>query len=233
MKKKLSMLAALALCTTIGGVYAAWVYPKNTIPSGYGVANLGITGVDYEGQAGSISVVGTNTGIVIDDINEKDYVTAMSYNAEGYFTVTFTPSADAMETVKDGMDIKWYVGLSNGSAPMSVEDFTYQFGTEEAKQIFTAINSTPVEVKQTDTIEVEVDDGNGGTTTQQVPVITAVDSNTDGKTDYYTFTISMEQVVSKLILNGIVLSTEDRYTTYLNALKNGYIHVHAEVVSDT
>ena len=57
MKKKLSMLAALALCTTIGGVYAAWIYSTDSIPSGYGVSNLAIAGVDYEGNAGSISVV--------------------------------------------------------------------------------------------------------------------------------------------------------------------------------
>ncbi len=226
MKKKLSMLAALALCTTIGGVYATWVYSTNSIPSGYGVANLGIAGVDYVGNAGSISVVGTNTEIKIDDpTNGSDHLTKMTYNPEGFFTVTFTPSATAGETVKDGMDIKWHVGLSNGTEPMSVANFTYEFKEETALQIFTSIDSTPVEVKQTDYVL----DANGDPT--DVHVITVVEK--DGVKSY-TFTISMKDVASKLVLNETIkLQSEDRYKAYLTALQKGYIHVHAEVVSGT
>ena len=226
MKKKLSMLAALALCTTIGGVYATWVYSTNSIPSGYGVANLGIAGVDYVGNAGSISVVGTNTEIKIDDpTNGVDFLTKMSYNTAGYFTVTFTPSSTATEDVKDGMDIQWYVGLSSGTAPMSVDSFTYKFKDEAALKIFNAVDSTPVLVSQTD----KVLDENGDPT--DVPVITV--GGTEGARTY-TFTISMKDVVSKLTLNETIeLKSEDRYTAYLTALQKGYIHVHAEVVSGT
>ena len=207
------MLAALALCTTIGGVYAAWVYPTNTVPSGYGVSSLDITGVDYEGQAGSISVVGTNTGIMIDDLDTKDYKPEFKYDSTGYFTVTFTPAVDAMETVKDGMDIEWHVGLSNGTSPVAANECLYTFGGE-SKQIFSTINSTAVKVT--------------------VSNMTPVDSNSDDVTDYYTFTISMADVVSKLTLNEtIILSTEDRYNAYYNALTGKVIHVHAEVVSGT
>lgn len=216
MKKKLSMLAALALCTTIGGVYATWVYSTNSIPSGYGVANLGIAGVDYVGNAGSISVVGTNTEIKIDDpTNGVDFLTKMSYNTAGYFTVTFTPSSTATEDVKDGMNIQWYVGLSNGTAPMAVNSFTYQFKEETPLQIFSSINSTPVVVQQANMTPVDTDDA-------------------DTLPNYYTFTISMQDVVSKITLNETIeLKSEDRYTAYLTALQKGYIHVHAEVVSGT
>ena len=216
MKKKLSMLAALALCTTIGGVYATWVYSTNSIPSGYGVANLGITGVDYVGNAGSISVVGTNTDIKIDDpTNGVDFLTKMTYNVAGFFTVTFTPSDTATEAVKDGMNIQWYVGLSNGTAPMAVNSFTYQFKEETPLQIFSSINSTPVVVQQANMTPVDTDDA-------------------DTLPNYYTFTISMQDVVSKITLNETIkLSSEERYQAYLLALQKGYIHVHAEVVPGT
>lgn len=205
---------ALALCTTVGGVYAAWVYSTDSIPSGYGVSNLGITGVDYVGNAGSISVVGTNTEIKIDDpTNGVAYLTKMTFDDQGYFTVTFTPSETAAESVKDGMDVKWYVGLSDGKNPMSVDNFLYTFEEETPQKIFTTIDSEKVLVEQAH--------------------MTSVDSDDDGIVDYYTFTIPMTAVVGKLALAEIELKSEDRYTAYLTALKNGYIHVHAEVVDNT
>ncbi len=213
MKKKLSMLMALALCTTVGGVYAAWVYSTDSIPSGYGVSNLGITGVDYVGNSGSISVVGTNTEIKIDDPTNA-HLTKMTFDDQGYFTVTFTPSETASESVKDGMDVKWYVGLSDGKNPMSVDNFLYTFEEEPPQKIFTTIHSEKVLVKQADMTPVDSDDD-------------------DDIVDYYTFTIPMTDVVGKLELAEIELKSEDRYTAYLTALKNGYIHVHAEVVDNT
>ncbi len=207
MKKKLSVLAALALVTTIGGVYATWVYSKDNISSGYGVSNLAIAGVDYVGDAGSVSVVGTHTEIKIDDpTNGSAYITEMTYDDTGYFTVTFTPSISAKEDIKDGMDIEWYVGLSDGADPLAIEDFVYTFGGGEDQQIFTSIDSTKVLVEQEDMTV------SGGA---------------------YTFTITMKDVVDKLVLADIKLDSYDKYTAYLNALKLGFIHVHAEVVSGT
>lgn len=209
--KKLSIVAALALCTTIGGVYAAWVYHGSNA-SGYGIANLAITGVEYKGQAGTVLVKGSNTEIKIDDpTNGEAHVTKLTYNEQGEFTVTFSPVEDAKDSVLDGMDIQWYVGLSTGTAQIAVKDFKYEFDDIEY-QIFDSIDSDPVVVTMASGKITK-----GGT--ESAPT--------------YTFTIPMSEVVAKLTLEDNVLETEDEYNAYFNALKMCVLHVHAEVVPNT
>ena len=129
----------------------------------------------------------------------------MDYNDQGYFIVTFTPSETAAESVKDGMNIEWYVGLSDGKNPLALDAYQYTFGGTSTN-IIEAIDSTAVLVEI-----AGMENANG----------------------VYTFTIDMDDVVSKITLSSIKLDSKDKYDVYLTALKNGFIHVHAEVVENT
>jgi len=50
MKKKLGLLATLAMCVTVGGVYAAWNYAGESADPGWGEKNLSITQAPLTGK---------------------------------------------------------------------------------------------------------------------------------------------------------------------------------------
>ena len=100
MKKGLSIVAALASVVTIGGVYATWTYADEAADIASSSLAHSLTGTEFEGKVGNISVVSDGTRIVFDDTDDN-------YVAEFFFlngiqdvpevkaTITFTPNAGA------------------------------------------------------------------------------------------------------------------------------------------
>ena len=68
--KKLTILVALLLCVTIGGVYAAWVYPGQSLGSLADVpAAKEMVDATFEGASGAYSIESNTMHIAIDDTN--------------------------------------------------------------------------------------------------------------------------------------------------------------------
>ncbi|MBQ7324039.1 MAG: hypothetical protein IJW96_05700, partial [Clostridia bacterium] len=94
MKKRLSVLASLALCVTVGGVYATWIYATQEVPTAYATMGVTLTGTSQGGQAGTLTIAGTNVDLTIDDVatDTELHKATLVYDTTGYFTITFTPN---------------------------------------------------------------------------------------------------------------------------------------------
>ncbi len=102
--KKLSILIALVLCATIGGVYAAWTYAgTDDIADAYSEAKITITDAELSGANGTYAIT-SNLVLTVDQADENHYAKLVfaSNNSDPIFLkVTFTPSANAPDSVKE------------------------------------------------------------------------------------------------------------------------------------
>ena len=94
--KKLGLLATLAMCVTIGGVYAAWNYADTTTFVDRETVSIGLTAAgSVTGE--SLEITHNSLKFLIDDTNgDKKGDTVV---AEGEITVTYTAVANNFETV--------------------------------------------------------------------------------------------------------------------------------------
>lgn len=92
--KKLGIVAALALATTVGGVYAAWQYAGESAASDVsGTKDITITQGELKGQSGKLNLT-LPTSLKID--NMGGYVPGWSdTDCAGNLTITFTPEEGA------------------------------------------------------------------------------------------------------------------------------------------
>ena len=147
--KKLSILVALILCVTIGGVYATWNYAQGNVSSTTKYFDAGTTITDkvVDTAKGTITVDTTNLKITIDD-SDNDFYGEMTI--EGYVTVTFTPNTGADATVAtNGIALQYALGESGhvyGEGKIFTIDSTVQtlgtgksftIGANELEQLIT------------------------------------------------------------------------------------------------
>ena len=107
MMKKLSLLVAICLLVTVGGVYATWNYAQGQVVTrnDYLDGETKITDKVVTTAKGIISIDTTGASIVIDDANNDFYG---ELTVEGKVKVTFTPNDGADETIRDnGIRIKY------------------------------------------------------------------------------------------------------------------------------
>lgn len=102
--KKLSVLIAIMLCVTIGGVYATWSYAgTDDIADAYAEAKVTITDAELTGANGTYKIE-SNLVLTVDQANEKHEAKLVfsSNNSDAIFLkVTFTPAANAPKTIKE------------------------------------------------------------------------------------------------------------------------------------
>ena len=99
--KKLSLLIALMLCITIGGVYATWTYTQTTDVADESVgAAMNLTGVAYAGSYGTYEINRSTLALTIDPKAGTTHNTALQ--VAGEIVVTFTPSNVAPVEIKEG-----------------------------------------------------------------------------------------------------------------------------------
>lgn len=213
MKKKLSMLAAMALCVTVGGVYATWIYATDAVPTAYATMGVTMTGTSAGGKAGELKIEGKDVDLEIDDNADDAYVhkaTLVAKNLDGYFTITFTPNKNAESDIQDGVDLQWSVGIYNVDTAQAVTpvankatwDYTYKTTTTN---IFT-VDTTPEDIKAT---------AMTGYGTPGGP---------------FTYTLEIEEVLGKITLNNaLYLTTIEQYNAASAALAKMLFHVHVEV----
>lgn len=198
--KKMSILASLALCVTIGGVYAAWNYADKNVSTTYAAMGVSVTGVTSQSEKGTLQAVGTNVALQIDDVaNTKLHTTEFVYDANGYFTVTFTANANApVDVLEKGIDLKWYIGLAT-TANLPADYTTVEY---ESQDIYT-ISSQEVQITQTPTREVKPDG-----------------------TVVFTYQVPMTAVMQKITLTEIVLDTQAAHDAYSQIVNQYLFHFH-------
>ena len=102
--KKLSILIALMLLVTVGGVYATWSYAgTNDIADAFAEAKVTIADAELTGANG-VYRIESNLVLTVDQANddhEAKLVFAPNNDQPIYLKVTFTPAANAPQTIKD------------------------------------------------------------------------------------------------------------------------------------
>ncbi|MBE7092339.1 MAG: hypothetical protein E7365_04095 [Clostridiales bacterium] len=102
--KKLSLLIALCMLLTIGGVYATWSYVGSTdIIDAFAESKVTIADAVIEGTYG-IYKIDSNLVLTVDQANdnhEAELVFGSNNDQPVYLTVTFTPSVNAPKAIKD------------------------------------------------------------------------------------------------------------------------------------
>lgn len=99
MMKKLSLLMALILLVTVGGVYATWNYAQGDVTSTQAFVLPKMETVVTEGSKGTIAVDTSGMTIKVDDLDTDSVIHKPALVMDGKITVTFTPAVGADETV--------------------------------------------------------------------------------------------------------------------------------------
>lgn len=194
--KKFSILIAILLCVTIGGVYAAWMFADSTDAAlKTQTVSLGLT-EDVDAGAYGVytltpsvddAVAGTEAfALLIDDIDDSIIHNAVLVG-KGTLTITFTPNESAIEDVREGATpTYWCIKAGDDIANWKYDD----------KAIFTSLDDT-------------------------WKTIDGVDSNNwvksaDGKS--FTYIITGETIANMLTLNNFTLETKAAYNAFTTAL---------------
>jgi len=114
--KKLSLLIALCMLLTIGGVYATWSYVGSTdIIDAFAESKVTITDAVIEGTYG-IYKIDSNLVLTVDQANdnhEAELVFGSNNDQPVYLTVTFTPSVNAPKAIKENAVVsELYFGVT-------------------------------------------------------------------------------------------------------------------------
>jgi hypothetical protein len=108
--KKISILIALALILTIGGVYATWNYAQGDVESVELDAVVSLTDKVVDTPKGEIAVDMSGLSIAIDDAN-NDYVAELVI--DGDIDITFTASDIAPADVKaNGLKMQYTIAVN-------------------------------------------------------------------------------------------------------------------------
>lgn len=95
-KKKVGILATLALCVTVGGVYATWNYTQGTAVETHATITTKLAAAEISTEAiGSLKVTAVG-GIKIDDAN-NDYIADVTFDGATYFIVNLENPADGVD----------------------------------------------------------------------------------------------------------------------------------------
>lgn len=86
--KKLTLLIALILCVTIGGVYATWLYPGQTVAPLSTSLSHEMAGVEFTGSSGSYAATANSLVINIDQESTDSFNAVLAFG--GSVTITFT-----------------------------------------------------------------------------------------------------------------------------------------------
>lgn len=113
--KRLSVLIAMILCVTIGGVYATWTYTQNTDIADEQIhMTMNLTDVAYSGSYGTYKIDTSALKMNIDPKAGTTHDTALYIT--GQIVITFTPNSVAPETVKEnGVASTFQLTLTNNN----------------------------------------------------------------------------------------------------------------------
>ena len=202
--KKLSLLIALCMLISIGGVYATWVYTDAAMAPGHHHFGLNMAGVTSDVSKGSILVLtaaeGTSTlKISIDDVDERDY------KAEAVITgtvdVIFVPNASASQNILDnGVELQVQV----------VQHTPVQYNS---KNLFTIKDHDPIAIGK----------GTKITATNAGTLLSGVDLTQYIGGFYYQLTATQLDLNNIVTIDNVYLPAKSDYDKMEAALVSGAI----------
>lgn len=128
--KKFTILVALILCVTIGGVYATWTYQGGEVQQLHQHFNVYMGAMDNDEAKGVLKTVMNALSIKLDDANNDYKAEAV---VEGYIEFVFTPKKNASDTVREqGIDLTFALEQTNPAfAFEGTNVFTITDGTSD------------------------------------------------------------------------------------------------------
>lgn len=140
--KKLSLIVAMAVILTIGGVFATWTYSGSSVDSQTANAGISITTATTDStKAGTITAT-SDVAFSIDN-ETGDYKTKID-DATGKVTVNFDAAELATDAVKDGVKLQWSVSISGTKS--QYEGTTLLTVSDTSKTAIFVEEGTPVEI---------------------------------------------------------------------------------------
>lgn len=136
--KSLSLLIALALCITIGGVYAAWIYAEAPLTAVHGhIGSFGLTNAEVNHSKGTITVNASGAHLTIDQTAENDYSAKLVPTGE--IVVTLNPSSEFLYANPDLTEFAMnYKLVTTNTAPLA---FTCTNGNSQ-QTLFSKFDTT-------------------------------------------------------------------------------------------
>ena len=188
--KRISLLIALAVCVTIGGVYATWNYSSQNAVNDEPI-NLSVSLTNYnagENAKGSLQLLEEGVDIFIDD-TDNNYIAELVMS--GRLVVLFVPYSQAEEAKQDGIDVQFTLSS------------TLKYGTED---IF-SIGTTASEVIMTKI-----------TTENATTVVSGQDLTQYIADDAFVGVVEASQLDAKIDINTFELDSLDLYHEFQDAL---------------
>ena len=191
--KKLSILVALLLCITIGGVYATWIFAGDTIMSQTDPFVNKMGDVDTTTSAGTYHFVNNTINIVVEPESDSSYKAAVEWT--GSVTLQFA----ANDTISEAPLAKAL------NAVITIEAVDILNGTygEEGAQIYFLDSSFKIELSEqnwthdesTNTYSCEI------TAAQLENSVTIGDFTIDTYDEYRAFKLAQDVVKFKFRVN--------------------------------
>lgn len=190
--KRLSVVLALVLCVTIGGVFANWIYAgTNATNLHHHMANIVLSDVNSETKIGTYSVVQGDDTIKIKIDQKNSTIGSLDYHTTivvtGSMTITFTPNA---LYTGGAPTAKFTLASEKDVSTLKFSDVAYG-GELDNKEIFSKFDKT-----------TETD-------------LTFTDADSDG---IYEATITADQIKSLITVNEFLLPTETAYNAFATVL---------------
>ena len=153
--KKFTMLVALILCVTIGGVYATWTYQTGTAERLHQHFTVYMGAVESDAAKGILRTVQPALAIRIDDEQgNNDHVGEAVIT--GYYEFVFQPSANANEdVVANGIKLQYNLEQTSpaiqfdGKDVFTVSTGTNLIGTDGTGVLITTDNATTLSAHNT------------------------------------------------------------------------------------
>ena len=137
--KKFSLLIALCILLSIGGVYATWIYSGNQIDAQTSPFVSKMGGLDHEGNSGSYTFTENSLEFAVEPDSQDTKITTLVWT-EGTIKVVFTPKGD----INDSM-----LGKAL-NATLTVELASSTAGTYNGSDIYTLDPDFKVALTDTD-----------------------------------------------------------------------------------
>lgn len=141
--KKFTMLVALILCVTIGGVYATWTYQGGEVQPLHQHFTVYMGAVDNDEAKGVLKTVTNALNIRLDDADNNYLAEAV---LAGYLEFVFTPKSNASDDVREnGVELTFTLEQTNPALQFEGKDvFTITNGAGDLGKgtLITAGNTT-------------------------------------------------------------------------------------------
>lgn len=137
--KKFSILIALCILLTVGGVYATWIYSGNQIDAQTEPFVSKMGGIDHEGNSGSYSFTENSLDFAVEPDSQDTKITTIVWGT-GSMTLVFTPKGD----IADDMLTKAL------NATITVELASSTAGTYKGTTVYTITPGFAIELTEAD-----------------------------------------------------------------------------------